>query len=65
MGNEMNPRPPRPATRKAGRKRPKLTLNKETLRDLTAAHKEIKGGAPVETGVRCNINGNATNGCES
>ena len=51
--------------RKAARKRPKLKLNKETIKDLTAADKDIKGGAPVDTGIRCNIVGNATNGCNS
>jgi hypothetical protein len=40
----MNPRPPRQSTRKATQKRPKLKLNKESLKDLTAAGKEIKGG---------------------
>ena len=42
----MNARAPRPATRKAGRKRPKLKLNKETLKDLAAAgkDKDVKGG---------------------
>jgi hypothetical protein len=47
----MDSRAPRPATRKADRKRPKLTLNKETLKDLTAADKEVNGGLrqPMET----------------
>jgi len=62
----MNARAPRPATRKPGSKRPKLKLNKETIKDLTAADKDIKGGAPVETGNRCQVNGDASNnGCQS
>ena len=61
----MNARAPRPATRKPVSKRPKLKLNKETLKDLAAPDKDIKGGAPVDTGIRCNIVGNATNGCNS
>jgi len=61
----MNARAPRPATRQPGSKRPKLKLNKETLKDLAAPDKDIKGGAPVDTGIRCNIVGNATNGCNS
>ena len=40
----MSARAPRPATRKPGRKRPKLKLNKETLKDLTVAGKGVKGG---------------------
>ena len=35
---------PKPATTKAGAKRPTPKLNKETLRDLSAAGKTIKGG---------------------
>ena len=62
----MNARAPRPATRKPGSKRPKLKLNKETLKDLAAPDKDIKGGAPVETGNRCQVNGDASNnGCQS
>ena len=43
----MNARAPRQATRKSAPKRPKakLKLNKETLKDLSAAGKQIKGGA--------------------
>jgi len=61
----MNARGASPVARKAARKRPKLKLNKETLKDLAAPDKDIKGGAPVDTGIRCNIVGNATNGCNS
>jgi hypothetical protein len=61
----MTARGASPVARKAARKRPKLKLNKETLKDLAAPDKDIKGGALVDTGIRCNINGNATNGCES
>jgi hypothetical protein len=52
----MNPRAPRRATRKAGRKTPKLKLNRETLKDLTAAGKEIKGGLKdVSLAQACSI----------
>ena len=61
----MNARAPRSATRKPVSKRPQLKLNKETLKDLGAPDEDIKGGAPVDTGIRCNIVGNATNGCNS
>ena len=60
----MNARGASPVARKAARKRPKL--NKQTIKDLTAADRDIKGGAPVETGNRCQVNGDASNnGCQS
>ena len=40
----MNARAPRAATTKVARKKSKLKLNKETLKDLTAAGKAVKGG---------------------
>ena len=61
----MNARAPRAATREAGRKKPKLKLSKETLKELAAPDKDIKGGVPVDSGRQCQIVGNATNGCES
>jgi len=62
----MNARGASPVARRAARKRPKLKLNKETIKDLTAADKDIKGGARDETGNRCQVNGDASNnGCQS
>jgi hypothetical protein len=41
----MDSRAPKQASSKTERKKLKLKLNKETLKDLSAADKEIKGGA--------------------
>jgi len=42
----MDSRAPKQPAGKTDRK--KLKLNKETLKDLSASDKEIKGGAPAE-----------------
>ena len=40
----MNSKAPKQAANETERKKTKLKLNKETLKDLSAADKEIKGG---------------------
>jgi natural product precursor len=43
-----------------------LSFKKETIRTLSSQDlKAVVGGGAVETGLRCNIVGNATGGCGS
>ena len=52
----MGSRTAKQTTRRPGPKRPKLKLNKETLKDLSASGKEVKGGArDVSLAATCSI----------
>ena len=52
----MDSRAPKQAPSKDERKKNKLKLNKETLKDLSAAEKEIKGGLAGATHISCGEN---------
>jgi hypothetical protein len=56
-----------PTPKARGKKR--LTLNKQTLKNLTTTGKAAAGvrggGAPIRTGAICPQAGNGTDGCQS